>query len=131
MDEGNRISPLPFPIYTGDQGLELRITPTVRDSAINLVIEPVAKTMTSFVRYGGSSSERASTSGIFQPIYGETCQLAVWDGATLVLQFPVHAVPGQPEVKRCLLVFITANLISPGGILKRPPESVSTVSAGF
>jgi len=86
-------------------------------------------------------------SGFYQPIFGVrelTTKVTIWDGATIVMggltredvrksndKVPVLGnVPvlgrlfrnrGESAQKRNLLVFVTANLVSPGGSLRRLP----------
>jgi len=84
-------------------------------------------------------------SGVFQPIFSVrevTTKVTVWDGATIVMggltreevkkvhdKVPILGdIPfigrafqsrGETSSKRNLLVFVTANLVSPGGSLKK------------
>ena len=93
-------------------------------------------------------------SGFYQPIFGVrelTTKVTIWDGATIVMggltredvrkandKVPVLGnVPvlgrlfrsrGESAQKRNLLVFVTANLVSPGGSLRKQP--VAGVSTG-
>ena len=86
-------------------------------------------------------------SGFYQPIFGVrelTTKVTIWDGATIVMggltredvrkandKVPVLGnVPvlgrlfrsrGESAQKRNLLIFVTANLVSPGGSLKKQP----------
>ena len=86
-------------------------------------------------------------SGFYQPIFGVrelTTKVTIWDGATIVMggltredvrkandKVPVLGnVPvlgrlfrsrGESAQKRNLLIFVTANLVSPGGSLKKRP----------
>ncbi len=87
-------------------------------------------------------------SGFYQPIFGVrelTTTVTIWDGATIVMggltredvrkandKVPVLGnIPvlgrlfrsrGESAQKRNLLIFVTANLVSPGGSLKRREE---------
>ena len=93
-------------------------------------------------------------SGFFQPIFGVremSTKVTIWDGATLIMggltredvksvndKIPVLGnLPaigrlfrsnGESSQKRNLLIFVTANLVSPGGSLKQ--QTVRDVSAG-
>jgi general secretion pathway protein D len=84
-------------------------------------------------------------SGFFQPVFSTrevTTKVTIWDGATLVMggltreevQKVSDSVPilgdipligklfqskGESIQKRNLLIFVTANLVSPGGSLKK------------
>ena len=88
-------------------------------------------------------------SGFYQPIFGVrelTTKVTIWDGATIVMggltredvrkandKVPVLGnVPvlgrlfrsrGESAQKRNLLIFVTANLVSPGGSLRKQPVS--------
>jgi general secretion pathway protein D len=92
--------------------------------------------------------------GFYQPIFAVrevTTKVTIWDGATLVMggltredvkkvndKVPVlGSLPvvgrlfrseGESSTKRNLLIFVTANLVSPGGALKK--QSVSGVGPG-
>jgi general secretion pathway protein D len=92
--------------------------------------------------------------GFYQPIFAVrevTTKVTIWDGATLVMggltredvkkvndKVPVlGSLPvvgrlfrseGESSTKRNLLIFVTANLVSPGGALKK--QSVSGVAPG-
>ncbi|MDP2138613.1 MAG: type II secretory pathway, component PulD, partial [Candidatus Didemnitutus sp.] len=93
-------------------------------------------------------------SGFYQPIFAVrevSTQVTIWDGATIVMggltredtrktndkvpvigNLPVlgrlFRSSGESAQKRNLLIFVTANLVSPGGSLKR--QSVPGASAG-
>ncbi|NBR58426.1 MAG: hypothetical protein EBT89_04590 [Opitutaceae bacterium] len=93
-------------------------------------------------------------SGFFQPIFGVremSTKVTIWDGATLVMggltredvknvsdKVPVlgnlpglgrfFRSKGESTQKRNLLIFVTANLVSPGGSLKK--QSIGGVAAG-
>lgn len=93
-------------------------------------------------------------SGFFQPIFGVremSTKVTIWDGATLIMggltredvksvndKIPVLGnLPaigrlfrsnGESSQKRNLLIFVTANLVSPGGSLKQ--QTVRDVPAG-
>jgi general secretion pathway protein D len=93
-------------------------------------------------------------SGFFQPIFGVremSTKVTIWDGATLVMggltredvknvsdKVPVlgnmpglgrfFRSKGESTQKRNLLIFVTANLVSPGGSLKK--QAVAGVPAG-
>jgi general secretion pathway protein D len=93
-------------------------------------------------------------SGFFQPIFGVremSTKVTIWDGATLVMggltredvknvsdKVPVMGnLPGlgrffrskgESTQKRNLLIFVTANLVSPGGSLKK--QAVAGIPAG-
>jgi len=93
-------------------------------------------------------------SGFYQPIFGVremTTKVTIWDGATLVMggltredvknvsdKVPVlgnlpglgrlFRSSGESTQKRNLLIFVTANLVSPGGSLKK--QSVQGVQPG-
>ena len=92
--------------------------------------------------------------GFYQPIFAVrevTTKVTIWDGATLVMggltredvkkvndKVPVlGSLPvvgrlfrseGESSTKRNLLIFVTANLVSPGGSLKK--QTVSGVPSG-
>lgn len=93
-------------------------------------------------------------SGFFQPIFGVremSTKVTIWDGATLVMggltredvknvsdKVPVlgnlpglgrfFRSKGESTQKRNLLIFVTANLVSPGGSLKK--QAVAGIPAG-
>ncbi|MBI3887396.1 MAG: type II secretory pathway, component PulD [Opitutae bacterium] len=93
-------------------------------------------------------------SGFFQPIFGVremSTKVTIWDGATLIMggltredvkkvndKVPVlgnlpaigrlFRSDGESSQKRNLLIFVTANLVSPGGSLKQ--QTVREVPAG-
>lgn len=94
-------------------------------------------------------------SGFYQPIFGVrelTTKVTIWDGATIVMggltredvrkandKVPVLGnVPvlgrlfrsrGESAQKRNLLIFVTANLVSPGGSLKKHPVASPPVGS--
>jgi len=96
---------------------------------------------------GNPSTTVTIPSGFYQPIFGVrelTTKVTIWDGATIVMggltredvrktndKVPVLGnVPvlgrlfrsrGESAQKRNLLIFVTANLVSPGGSLKKHP----------
>jgi len=96
---------------------------------------------------GNPSTTVTIPSGFYQPIFGVrelTTKVTIWDGATIVMggltredvrkandKVPVLGnVPvlgrlfrsrGESAQKRNLLIFVTANLVSPGGSLKKQP----------
>ena len=96
---------------------------------------------------GNPSTTVTVPSGFYQPIFGVrelTTKVTIWDGATIVMggltredvrkandKVPVLGnVPvlgrlfrshGESAQKRNLLIFVTANLVSPGGSLRKPP----------
>jgi general secretion pathway protein D len=127
-----------------DYSISLDLSPKVTefDGFVEYGGQSVAVTSSGF-----TSTTVTVPSGYFQPIFSQreiTTKVTVWDGATLVMggltreevkktsdKVPVLGdIPflgalfrskGETNNKRNLLIFVTANLVSPGGSLKKNP----------
>ena len=123
----------PLELNPRDIGIELKITPKVQDDdyKISLEVEPRATTAEGFLKYGGAGAGQTTPSGSFQLTRGEPCRVMLWDGSTLVLQFPAQTAAGKPAPARCLLVVIRSELLVPGGRLSRMAMGLSGETSGM
>jgi general secretion pathway protein D len=148
---------LPQEIGEEKVGVVLKVTPKVEDDGkIDLTLEPRVTEFEGFVDYGSAASVGGQTVVLpyLQPIFAYrsiTTRVVVWDGATIVMggltreetrkvddKIPVlgdmpfigrlFKSKGESTQKRNLLIFVTANLVSPGGSLSR--QSLKGVERG-
>lgn len=149
---------IPEEFETRDVGVTLRVKPEVEDDlyTINLTLDPEVVEFEGFVDYGSVASIGGQnyTLQSLQPIFSVRqvrTEVTVWDGATVVMggltreevkrvddKIPVLGdIPfigrafkskGESSQKRNLLIFVTANLVSPGGSLRN--QSLKGVEPG-
>lgn len=159
----------PGSFETREVGVLLNVTPTVGPDGytINLTLVPEVSDFDGFIDYGGSiaSGNFIVPAPILQPVFSSrqvTTTIQIWDGQTVVLGGLIREdivkindkVPflgdipligrlfrskAETNVKRNLLIFVTANLIDPAGnrIHKNeaftppvPPAAPATDDAG-
>jgi general secretion pathway protein D len=100
-------------------GVELDVSPTVEDDdySISLDLEFKAKTLEGFIKLGGVPTGSAVATSTFLAVSPKK-KVTIWDGASLVFRFSTQQSSDSQSPPRCLLVFITANIVGPGGSLK-------------